>query len=187
MWWSRKLILALSVSCFLTGCGFTPMYAPQENVGMNEAFSQVEIANIRDREGQALRNILIDKLYTQGRPAEARYLLKVGTVKERIARLGIRKDASATRAQLEMSAHMTLLDRQQGKIVLERNLRSVNSFNILRSQYTIEVSEADARQRALEDIGNSIATQLTLFFNREGGDPPVEQQPAPIEGLRLTR
>lgn len=163
------------------------MYAPQDNVSMDQAFSGIEIANIPDREGQALRNLLIDKLYTNGRPENARYVLKINKVREKVARLGIRKDASATRAQLQLSAHMILLDRQQGKIVLERNLSSINSFNVLRSQYTIEVSEADARQRALQEISNSITTQLTLFFNREGGNPPVETPAQPIQGLRLTR
>jgi len=164
------LVFALCCMTFLTsGCGFAPLYAtgPNNNYSLTPFFADIEVAPINNREGQMLRNLLIDRIYTQGRPAGARYELRVKQPRETISRLGIRKDATATRAQMEVSTEMHLVDRFSGETVIKRELRSFNGYNILDSQFTTMITEENARERALNDISDQIVTQLGLYFQRE--------------------
>ena len=146
----------------LSACGFQPLYKKHTV----ENLPNIEVANIQNREGQALRNILIDNLYTEGRPPDARYVLHIERMKERTVKLGIRKDATATRTQLQLSLTMVLEDRETGETVLKRSLRAINSYNILDNQYATYVAEEDARKRAMTEISDAIAREITLYFSR---------------------
>ncbi len=169
MSWSGKIMgrswpFCLVYFLLLTGCGFTPLYgggaAPQAR------FDTVEIGNIPDREGQYLRNALIDRFYTQGRPSSPDHTLVVAPIVESLTDLDITKNSSATRAQLRLSTTMTLLENASGKPVLTRTLTSLNSYNILASQFTTRVSEENVREAALDDLARQIETQMALYFKR---------------------
>ena len=61
-----KKILLTSVACLaVVSCGFTPMYgtAFQDGavVDVRKELAHIEISNVKDREGQYLRNALIDR------------------------------------------------------------------------------------------------------------------------------
>lgn len=161
------LVLALSVTLWvLAACGFSPVYGDRkgsDNAAL-AAYDQLEIANIPDRDGQRLRNNLIDRLYRNGRPAETRYLLKITPLVERRFDLDITKAADATRGQLRLSSQLVLIDQRTGQTVLERPLLSITSYNILGSEFTNRVAEDNARENAIEDLARQIETQLSLFF-----------------------
>lgn len=129
-------------------------------------FHEISITNIPDRNGQYLRNQLVDTIYIQGYPDNPQYELNVSRPAEQIVRLGIQKDATATRGQMRITVSMNLKDRADGTTLLSRNLTATNSFNILDSQYTTNVSTDYARNRALDDIARQIVTQLSLYFQR---------------------
>lgn len=163
------IILQL-VTCnlLLSSCGFEPVYGVNRNtpVGAEEKLSQIEIAGIPDREGQYLRNALIDRFYRNGRPSSTLYTLDIGRLDERIKKLDITKTADATRGQLRMDARMTLRG-PNNKIILQRDLRAITSFNILGSEFANRVTEDNARQNALDDLARQIELQLALYFKRQ--------------------
>ena len=163
----RNIVLVFCLALFLQACGFKPLYTTQDGVSISPSFGEIKILSIPNKDGQFLRNLLIDRIYTEGRPANTRYSLKIKSVKETTSRLGIRKDASATRAQLRLTAGMILIDHQSNnETVLKRDIKSVVSFNILDNQYATLITEQDARERALNEISNDVIMQLSLFFNR---------------------
>lgn len=164
-----KLVL-IAVLC-LSSCGFTPMYGnlsgdPQDTQQVRETLSTVEIANIPDAEGQYLRNLLIDRFYKDGYPDSARYRLSVGAIQESIVDLDITKTSDATRGQMRITTAMNLIDINTGEAVLTRNLRSINSYNILNSEFTNRVSKENTRKNALEDIAQQIEQQIVLYLHR---------------------
>lgn len=164
-------VIAVIAALPLAGCGFKPMYTVQKGgASLSRDFGNIEISNIPDREGQILRNMLIDRLYTRGRPASTRYVLDMTPIKVRSKNLGIRKDATATFTQIYVSTNMTMTDRFTGEKVLEREFTTVNGFNILNSQYATTVSERDARDQALKEIAENAVTQIALYFNRIDGN-----------------
>lgn len=169
----KRLIAVIAVLAVLplAGCGFKPMYTVQKGGdSLSRDFGNIEISNIPDREGQVLRNLLIDRLYTRGRQASTRYVLDMTPVKIKSKNLGIRKTATATFTQIYVSTNLTLTDRFTGEKVLERELTTVNSYNILNSQYATIVSERAAQEQALKEIAENAVTQIALYFNRIDGN-----------------
>lgn len=188
LWFKMRLrwLYILTFCIGLSACGFQPLYkANNQATALNSAkttavsaptdgFSQITIDPIPDRKGQYLRNQLIDTIYIDGYPQNERYRLHVSKPSEHITRLGIQKDATATRAQMRLDAVFTLSDLETGEKLLKRNIIATNSFNILTSQYTTNVSTDYARERALDEIARQVVTQLALYFQRPVTDTVIE-------------
>jgi len=156
------VILALLLS--LTACGFQPLYSKNNAKG---DFDQIAIANIPDRSGQYLRNLLMDRFYTQGRPSNPRYTLEVTNLKEDSIDLDITKTSSSTRAQLRMDATITLRDNATQAVLLEQPLLAITSYDILSSQFTTRVSEQSTRENALHDLARQIEMRLALYLRTQ--------------------
>lgn len=160
----------LMVLFLLTACGFSPLYGQYGAAGdqkVRAQLDQIYIANIADQPGQYLRNTLMDRFYSSGRPdAAARYSLQVAGIQESRSELDITKTSDSTRAQLYLSTTVTLTD-QRGATLLARSLTAVTSYNILDSQFTTRVAEDAARRQALDDLARQIETHILLYFNRQ--------------------
>jgi len=175
MWSSKHFALAAMLCCLaLPSCGFSPMYGDHGTAAAARASTKslVEIGNIPDRNGQYLRNQLIDRLYLKGRPADAPYILNIAPLKNNLTNLGIQRDATATRGMLEIYTTITLIDRVSNKPVLTRQERSVGSYNELDNQFATIVSEQSLTDHMLEEMADSIETDLNLFFSRQGTSDP---------------
>ena len=160
--------LLISSLFLLTACGFQPMYGINRDtpIGVEEALAQIEIGSIPHREGQYLRNALIDRFYLSGRPVNPVFTLSVTPVQETLVDLDITKSSDATRGQLRLETIMRLRDRKTNEKLLERKLRTITSYNILGSEFATRVSEDNARTNALDDLARQIEHQLNLYFKR---------------------
>lgn len=156
--------IVLFLICLLPACGFTPLYSKTGNHDVQSSFDQIYIGNIPNREGQYLRNQLMDQLYQQGRPSNAKYELSIEPIRIRKTDLDITKSADATRGQLRLQSLMKLKERETGKVIMERHLQAITSYNILQSQFTTRVSEENARENALNDLARQIENYLALYF-----------------------
>jgi LPS-assembly lipoprotein len=163
----KNFILALAL-LMVTACGFEPMYGRNinEHTGVENELARVDIGNIPDREGQYLRNALIDRFYRNGRPVNPAYTLDIDRITETLVDLDITKSSDATRGQLKVQTRMKLVNRATGKIALERELRSITSYNILGSEFATRVTEDNARTNALDDLARQAEMQLNLYFKR---------------------
>ncbi len=153
----------------LGGCGFHPMYGDysrptQGNVAASAAMEQVGIDIVPNREGQMLRNNLMDRLYHNGYPSNPTANLHVDELKETITKLDLTKASESTRAQLRLETLMTLKDGA-GKPLLSRPIKSIVSYNILGSEFATRVTEDDARRSAINDIARQIELNLSLYYN----------------------
>jgi LPS-assembly lipoprotein len=154
------LLLSLTL---LPGCGYQPLYGA--NSPAAQQLPLVQINNIPDRLGQQLRNRLIDRFYSDGRPASPEYTLDVSLVPS-VYKLGIALDDSATRAELNLAANYTLRN-MQGAAVFTGSTTAVTNFNILRSQYATLIGEQDAYDRSVAQVSEDITRRVSLFFNRD--------------------
>lgn len=164
----KRLLTLIPALFAVTACGFHPVYGVNKYtpVGAETKFEQVEINNIPDREGQYLRNALIDRFYREGRPTNPAYILDVAPLKESRRNLDVTIDSDTTRAQLTVRTNMTLRDTQSKKTVLQRKLHSTASYNVLGSEYTNTVSEENARRNTLDDLARQIELQIGLYLKR---------------------
>lgn len=158
----------LAAALLLSGCGFQPLYAGKGGGAEIAALHKtVDISSIPDRDGQYLRNLLMDRLYAEGRDESPRYLLSIARLDKTITSLGIRKDATSTRGQMEITARMRLIDKGNGDVVLERDLRAVGGYNRLDNQFATIVSEVYSTEIVLKELAAAIMTELDLHFRRE--------------------
>lgn len=164
-----KFLLSALMLVTLTACGFTPMYGSgsgANGLSGTEGMDQVDISLIPDESGVYLRNILIDQFYQDGYPSSPRYRLDIRPIVENISDLDITVDSESTRHQIKATTSMILTDIQTGEPVLTRNLVALTSYNVLGSQFTTRISEADAREAALADLARQIETHIVLFFKK---------------------
>jgi len=169
MWSGKGLRFALLALCCLlpAACGFQPMYAAPDSAAQRSVaanYADIEIVNIPDRNGQYLRNALIDRLYVAGRPASARYVLEVAPLQKTSTNQAVRKDATYTRALMEISTVLRLRDRQSGEVVLERAQRAQGSYNLLDNQFATISSHDSLNDRLLDELADSIQIALALHF-----------------------
>jgi LPS-assembly lipoprotein len=177
---SFKTIAAVLCVLALAGCGFEPLYGKTEYLQAADSTgainrAAIDIANVPDREGQRLRNLLIDRLYVRGRPTVGNYILALTPLKTDITNLGIRKDATSTRAMTNVGTHIQLVERISGRVVLERDVHAVGGYNQLDNQLATIVSKQSVTDHMLEELSDSVVREIDLFFNR--AEPP---KPFPV-------
>lgn len=165
---SFKHIASIVALLTLGGCGFTPVYATQDNQpAMQSQLENVEVGMIADREGQYLRNALLDQMgSTTAASAGQRYFLRIYNLRQDDQAFGVRKDASATRGDITVTADMELIDTQTNAVVLKRALRSRGGYNRMDNLYGAQVSQEDTTERLLDEMAERAVTELTLHFSR---------------------
>ncbi|MHC8508051.1 MAG: LPS assembly lipoprotein LptE [Rhodospirillales bacterium] len=161
----------------LAACGFAPLHGRTESgVSTRDTLPAVKIEIIRDRSGQFLRNLLMDKFAPRGRKGPAQWTLSVN-VTESIQSLGFRRTAEATRANLWFKGSFTL--KPAGLSAAERktftgDLRSVSSFDLQIRSRSAEFgslrAKKDARERALRQMADDIALRVSIILRREARD-----------------
>ncbi len=155
-------ILALAVSA----CGFQPLYGRGDaGPSTQDLLAKVRIQPLPDRVGQQLHNLLRDRLNPRGQPRKPAYSLRI-RISETLVELGIRKDETATRSNLTVFADFVLSDAGSGEELFKGRSRSINSYNILESQFATLFSESNARNRALREISDEIGNRLAVYFAR---------------------
>lgn len=166
MSWSKAIRLALlATSLAVAGCGFRPLYGTRGPASISAAeLSAIQIDPIANREGQLVRNSLLDKMQPQGPAPKPLYRLTVGVTVVR-ENLGVRTDDTATRGNLTMTAGYRLVDIASGKQIMTGNSRAVSSYNILDSDFATVISENDAIRRTAVDLSEEIKTRVAIYLS----------------------
>lgn len=173
MSWSRRNVcrvgfgaLAASSLTGLGGCGFKPLHARgDDDVAATDDLAAVRIEPMRDRVGQQMHNFLRDRLNVNGQPVSPNYRLKV-ELTETLSELGVRRDETATRANLRLEAFFYLLDINGKEALLAGKSSSTTSYDILENPFATTVSEDNARERALREVADDIQIRLAVYFSR---------------------
>lgn len=148
----------------LAGCGFEPLHGrPEQGNQTTTRLGQISVPVIPDRLGQLLRNELTSQLTPLGPPRRPAYVLNV-EVREVKQELGVRKDATATRANLIITASFDLTDSQTNEKLFRGTVRSINSYNILDEDFATLSAEANARRRGTRELATEIGTRLGIFL-----------------------
>ncbi|MDD3288955.1 MAG: LPS assembly lipoprotein LptE [Alphaproteobacteria bacterium] len=164
----KRLFCVISL-LFLSSCGFHPIYGNLGNESpVDERMNQIAIANISNREGQVLRNQLIDRMYHHGRPSEPIARLEI-SLQSSDTSLGLQKDATTTRQEHSLSADYRLKDMND-KVLFSGSARSIVSYSKLSAQYGTLAAQQNASDRSVKDVGEQIINRLSLYLS----ETPVE-------------
>ena len=159
--------IAVVMLILLASCGFQPMHTEKSAASMS-TLANFDVALISDRKGQMLRNELLKELQPQGATLNPRFSLRV-TLTETLSNLAIRKDDAATRANLSLSAAFSVTHRADEDTLFYGTVNSINSFNILTSDYATLSARADARRRAVKQLALQIKERLSIWLIQTGG------------------
>jgi len=184
MWWSRALLLIVVIALGPVGCGFEPLYGPRkaQNNAVGERLDGVRVNQINNRNGQMLRNALIERLTPSGEPANPAYTLTV-ELSESMSGLGRQKNSYATLGEMALNAGFRFVN-DTGKTGFSGNAKAVVSVNFLGPRYGSVAVERDAEERAIGMIADDIRDQVAAWL----ADPKSKAAlrvapPRPLEDL----
>jgi len=168
MWWSRAF--ALVALLLLTACGFAPVYGERGALprGAQTLLANVTVEPIEEREGQMLRNVLLDQMNPGGMPAKPTHRLAV-KVTESTQETSIQKNQFSSRANLVLQATYILARISDGKRVTSGSSRITASYDIVEQPYATLAAEADARARAVREIGEDITQRIASALTASSG------------------
>ena len=159
-----RLFLPIIIFFIFTSCGYEPIYS--KNVSSNKELLSISVKNIKDRSGQILRNSLLNQLNPEKERVIIKYKLTV-EISESRSNLAYRRDMSATRADLIVTANYLLTEIKSGEIILKQETKSISSFDVVESVYATLTAEKDARNKNLQIISDDIFTNLVIFFKNK--------------------
>ena len=161
----------------LSGCGFTPLYGPQ-NARLQEDLQKIYVAPIKDRVGMQMRSHLQARLNPSGATPAPLYRLAV-SLTFATSDLAYLKDDTASRKQSTVTAKYTLTEIKTGKRLNAGSVKGVGNFNIMvNSDYSTLVAEQDARQQGILLAAKALELSLANYFRGQLKGHP-EQQPLP--------
>ncbi|MGH6952052.1 MAG: LPS assembly lipoprotein LptE [Vitreimonas sp.] len=148
-------VLIASLTLLLGACGFQPMYAPP---GGGQAIGPVQVAEIEGKAGHVLRTELdrILSVENGGTPS----LLEI-TLAEQVTPLGLRRDESATRAELRIIANYVLTPPDNAQVMRGSVVTTVN-YDIPTAAFGEITAQDDARERAAETMAQRFRAELAL-------------------------
>ncbi|WP_166646553.1 LPS assembly lipoprotein LptE [Zavarzinia compransoris] len=159
------LAAVLAAGLLTAACGFQPMYGARSTSAEAEALlGSVAVAPISsDRNGQILRNDLIDKI-SAGRTAQnPRYRLDVELETLELGGL-IQTDASITRYTVTMRGKIRLVDVASGTVVMNEMARATTSYSVPLSEYASITAQQDAHRRASGQLADEIRSRIASFL-----------------------
>ena len=163
----RVTIVALA--CWLlAGCGFQPLYGKSGSNDVVREFSYIDVAPIKDRMGQQLRNELVQRLHTAGRAPFVKYRL-VSKISQSKQSLAVQKSAFSTRANLTVRVEFDLVSTNSASVLLSIEEQATVSYNVLDSEFATLAAERDAQTRAIKFLSDDIRVHLAIFFDRQQG------------------
>lgn len=115
-----------------------------------------------------LRNELLERMQPRGPAKTTRFTLIV-KLSEGLHELGIQKNAVATRANLMLNAEFTVADREDGKPLYSGRATSVNSYDILTSDFATLSALGDARRRAVRQLAFDIRERISMWLLQTNG------------------
>ncbi|WP_376100175.1 LPS assembly lipoprotein LptE [Roseomonas sp. CCTCC AB2023176] len=153
----------------LSGCGFRPLYAPENDVPAAAELAAIRIAPIPERRGQLLRQELERRFQARAGAAEARYVLTVSILPAADLQ-GFRRDGSPSRVRSTYTVPFTLSTMAVPPVpVATGSVTAFDAYNIPDQQFFAAVQSASAADRRLvEQIARDLTERLTLALQARG-------------------
>ena len=148
----------------LSACGFHPLYQSRGDAAspIAKEFASIRINGIADRDGQILRNLLLERLNPDGEPLHPRYVLSVHLTRQ-MSGIAYQKDATASGGELTLTAVYTLRDTANNA-TYGGSAASVISVNYLGARYASVAAERDAENQALTQLADSLQDRLATYL-----------------------
>lgn len=160
--WFIKLFSILGICFLVTACGFQPLYTPIRNT--THVAVPIKIATIQDRDGQILRNYLVDLLTPECAPQKPLYILEI-SLTDAVSSIGVNKDETTNRKNATVTAALTLRDAKTYDVVYTHTTKAINSFSVISENYFSDLTTEDyAKKEALRLLAEKISLLIITFL-----------------------
>jgi hypothetical protein len=172
------LFKASAVVCilFLQGCGFKPLYLPDEGDGGAKELSHIKISTIAGRTGQQLRNELINLFTPSGLQKPVLYHMNIALVEDE-SKQGFRRDQTPTKADVTLNAKITLIDAETNRVVINEPMATSGTYSIGSSAdfgaYAANVAASSTRRQLVKLLAQDIRVRVLGYLEsfQEIGPP----------------
>jgi LPS-assembly lipoprotein len=158
----RSFVLAAAVS--LAGCGFHPLYGESDTKGpLEPRLASVRVAQIYERDGQQMTNMLRDSFNPHAMSVPPQYQLEVSLTKS-TADVMLRADVTSARNDTRLTAKWTLRRLSDKKEVLTGTSTALNSHDVLTNDYANVVSQEQDLNLAVKTVGEDIENRVVAWL-----------------------
>ena len=159
-----RILAVVLIASLLAGCGYHPLYGDHTDSASSAELANIYVAGIPNREGQILRNYLIERLSDNAQPGYPTHTL---TISLRIQSTGIAlsRDNTTSRTNITATANFVLVDSAANRPVLKGVSRATTSYDVLLSDYATLVSREDAENRTLREVSDDLRTRLAVYLS----------------------
>jgi LPS-assembly lipoprotein len=158
----RALAVAI-LALALSGCGYHALYGDQADSASLEELGSVYIAPVSSRDGQVLRNYLIERLNQNEQPGYPAHTLAIA-LQIQSTGIALSRDNTTSRTNITAVANFILSDAATNKPVLKGVIRATTSYDVLQSDYATLVSREDAVNRTLREVSDEMRTRVAVYF-----------------------
>jgi LPS-assembly lipoprotein len=160
----RIILLALFVP-MLAACGFQPMYAERDSgASTATAWRQVDIAPLKTRTGQLVRNALLAGTApaTEG---NGRYELRLEVTEEEQT-MAITSRRGTAHKRLILAAGYALHDKRTGRLLTKGRTFADTSYSITRQHFADLASRDHARRTLARILAQDVRTRVSAWLAR---------------------
>lgn len=163
-----RFIIWMVLSLSLVGCGYKPLYGTgNDGRGVADSLSSITVQETDTRAGQLIRNKLLSSMRPAGTAQQDLFSLSLApqVVQSTLvdqSRPGIQ------RRRLRLIVSYQLTEMSSGTQVNSGKTFSSNSYDIVHEPVADLQAEANALNRAADEVGTDIHTRLAAFMANRG-------------------
>jgi LPS-assembly lipoprotein len=110
----------------------------------------------------------MDAFTPGGTPKSAAYRLEI-TLEGQKEGLAIQDNADITRYNYTLSAKYKLIDSANSQVMNTGISRAIAGYNVVNEQFSTQIAQRDAEERAARELGEDIRLRLGVFFEKRFG------------------
>jgi LPS-assembly lipoprotein len=166
---TARLIIGLVVALGLSGCGYRPLYeSSSDGRGVVTQLSGITVQEQDSRAGQLIRNNLLSSMRPAGTVTDDRFNLILAPAVIQ-SQLVDRQRPGIQRERLRLNVAYRLVNVATGKDVKSGKTFSTVSYDIVHEPVADLQAEANALNRAAQEVGGDIHTRLAAFMASRAG------------------
>ncbi|MGE5539746.1 MAG: LPS assembly lipoprotein LptE [Gemmatimonas sp.] len=158
-----KRALAIALVLLLAGCGYHPLYGTRADSASADELASIYVGPVPNREGQILRNYLIERLSENAQPGNPTHTLQIA-LSIQATGVALSRDNTTSRTNITAIANFVLSEPATNRPVLKGVVRATSSYDVMQSDYATLVSREDAVNRTLREVSDEMRTRLAVYF-----------------------
>jgi len=144
----------------LSGCGFESVYGSASRKPGAAQLREIEVEPIANRNGQILRNHLIDMFDPLRDRANKRFVLRA-SVTETPGIVTLRRDNVISRGGYSATVSFQIYDRASGRQLVSGGSTIQTDFEIADSEYSTRAARENARERVMQILAEEVREQIS--------------------------